>query len=425
MRAARELLFFSVCGLFLYLYSGLAFAVASDVLSGCARVPAAAKGRAFYVDPNRGSMQNDGSNRAPWSTLHDVIAKGLIADKVFKQPYKLGGELLPNNPTGVIHPGDVIYLRSGDHGDVTLRGVNDKFITIEAESGQTPVISHLVTVAASKWILRGITFRSDKGGWLVEFISHGWQGPSENIVFERNELFSTPDANGWSVQDWLSRAMSGISSSATCATIRNNQLANVRHGIKVMGANTLVDGNVIDHFADDGIDVLAGNVSIVKNRITNNHGLGDGNHNDGIQGWTVKGAVNDNVLIANNLIAHSTVSSLPLPGELQGISIFDGRWTNLRILNNRVVTNHWHGIAVFGARNSIIEGNTVTGTDPKRLTWIMVGNRKATQGGEPPRNVLVRNNVAMQFKLPNDSSQVLSEGNKCPKLVTPHDCGLY
>lgn len=425
MQTTQRILSFSGWGLLLCLTPALA--AETDVLNGCASTPAKAEGRIFYVDPARGNMGNDGSSRAPWSTLQDVVAKGLVANKVHKQPYQQGGQLSPANPGGPIRPGDVIYLRSGNHGEVVLRGVNDKFITIEAEPGQKPTIRRLTTYGASRWILRGITFQNDSRGWLVEFFNHGWQGPTDNIVFEKNELYSTLDASTWTIQDWINRSMSGIQSAATCLAIRNNRLTNIRHGIKVLGANTLVEGNVIDHFADDGIDIVVGNVSVVGNRITNNHGLNDGNHNDGIQGWTVKGAINDNVLIANNVIMNSTAPSLSLPGEMQGIGIFDGVWTNLRILNNRVETNLWHGIAISGVADSVVEGNTVVGTDPKRTTWISVGNMKADQGGAPPRNVRVRNNVATQFKLPSDSNQVLSEGNKCAgqkTLAVTHACGL-
>lgn len=364
-------------------------------------------------------MSNDGSSRAPWSTLQEVIAKGLIANKAYKQPYQQGGELLPVSSKGIIRPGDVIYLRSGNHGDVALRGVNDNFITIEAEQGHKPVIRRLTSYGTSKWIVRGITFHSQSGGWLVEFFDHNWQGPSDNIIFEKNDLFSTTDASAWTIQDWKSQGMSGIITSATCSTIKNNRLTNIRFGIKIMGRHTLVDSNVINHFADDGIDILAGNVSVVGNRITNNHGIDDGNHNDGIQGWTVKGAINENVLIANNVIINSTTPSLPLPGEMQGIAIFDGKWQNVRVLNNCVVTNHWHGIALYGVRDSIVEGNRVSGTDPRKPPWITVKDMKPAQGGTPPHNVVVKNNLAHTFVLPPGRIQVLSENNKTRGFIDP------
>jgi hypothetical protein len=411
----------------LTLWSTDVLAVESDVLRQCAKPPSTTTGRIFYVDPARGSMANDGSSRAPWSTLQDVVAKGLIANKAHKQPYQPGGALQPVNAGGIIRPGDVIRLLNGDHGDVALRGVNDKFITIEAEPSQKPVIRRLTTYGASQWIVRGITFRNNTGGFLVEFYNHGWQGPTDNIVFEYNELLSTADASAWTIQDWLKEGMNGISSAATCLTVKNNRLINIRHGMEIKGPNSLIEGNIIDHFADDGIRILVSDIAVVGNRITNNHGLNDGNHNDGIQGWTVKGAVNENVVIANNVIISSTMPSLPLPGELQGIGIFDGKWRNLRVTGNCVITNHWHGINLAGPVDSIVEGNRVAGTDPKREPWIAVTRTKSDIGATPPRNVIVRNNIAPKFTLPDERDQVLAEGNRNQKFANPtvpgHECG--
>ena len=308
----------------------------------------------------------------------------------------------------------MIYLRSGDHGDVTLTGVNEKFITIEAEAGHTPVIRHLTTSVASKWIIRGITFRDEGAdGWLVLFTTHGWRGPSDNIIFERNTLLSNSNVQSWTAEDWRNRGKSGVKSDATCATIKKNHITNIRRGIMIVGSNNVVDGNIIDHFADDGINVIASNVSITGNRITNNHEIGDGNHNDGIQGWTARGQVNENVLIADNVVINSTDPGLLLPGGMQGITIFDGKWQNLRVLRNRVITNVWHGITVSGVTDSVVEGNTVVGSDPKRISWIAIGNMKKDQGGDPPRNVIVRNNVAPKIIFPHDTSAVISSGNRC------------
>jgi hypothetical protein len=368
-------------------------------------------------------MENDGSANKPWSTLRDVVAKGLIATNSFTAPYRPGAKLQPFNATGVIHSGDVIYLRNGNHGDVVLSGVNDKFITIEAEPGQNPIISRLTIYGASKWAVRGITFRNGAGGnWLVQLLNHKWHGPSDNIIFERNTLLSNVDANTSSTKDWISHASSGIKSDAMCSAIRFNRLTNIRTGIMINGANSTIEGNVIDHFADDGIDVTIGNISILANRITNNHNIADGNHNDGIQGWTFSDSGNDNVVIADNVIINSTKPLLALPGELQGITIFDGKWRNVRVVNNCVRTNVWHGIALYGVRDSVVEGNTVIASDPQKKTWITVTNMKAAQGGMPPRNVIVRNNVAPRFVLPDDKSQVLSDGNKTVWLEASDGC---
>ena len=84
---------------------------------------------------------------------------------------------------------------------------------------------------------------------------------------------------------------------------------------------------------------------------------------------------------------------------LQGITIFDGDWSNVRVTNNIVVVNAWHGITLFGPTSSYVVNNTVIGDGPNH-TWIMVGPQKANFGGHPPDHVVVANNIAMDFKFP-------------------------
>ena len=100
-------------------------------------VPTASSGHSFYVDPSVGSVNNNGSTNAPWSTLSAVIS----------------AQLFTNN---TIKAGDTVYLRSGNHGSITLSGQNSDFITIAADAGATPVITS-VNITGSKWIVKGLT----------------------------------------------------------------------------------------------------------------------------------------------------------------------------------------------------------------------------------------------------------------------------
>lgn len=100
-------------------------------------VPTASTGHSFYVDPSAGSVNNNGSANAPWSTLSAVITAGLFTNNTIKA-------------------GDTVYLRSGNHGSITLNGQNADFITIAADAGATPVITS-VNITGSKWIVKGLT----------------------------------------------------------------------------------------------------------------------------------------------------------------------------------------------------------------------------------------------------------------------------
>jgi len=373
---------------------------AQIVPSGCKIPSASPPSHVFYVDPIHGEMKNDGSQNAPWRTLEEVVKAGLIATQHYASPYRPGAELLPQNPNGVVRPGDVIYLRNGNHGSIDLFGaVNRDFITIEAEHGQKPVLSNLSLAGSSKWVFRGLTIQNAKIT-LVEFLNHDFLGPTDNIIFEENQLWSLPDVNKWTQQDWVNQGADiGIYDQAACSTIRGNQLRNIRRGIILTGDDALVDRNVIDNFGDDAIDITASRITVRGNRITNSHDLGDGNHNDAIQGWTVDGKTNRDTLIDGNTIIVSTDPALPFPGYLQGISVFDGIWENIRVTNNIVVTNAWHGIGLFGIRGGTIINNTVIGVDRAVTTWIGVFNMKMDAGGSPPSEVIVRNNIASKYSL--------------------------
>ena len=91
---------------------------------------------------------------------------------------------------------------------------------------------------------------------------------------------------------------------------------------------------------------------------------------------------------------------------MQGISIFDGKWDGVEIINNVVVTNTWHGIALYGVDNAKVINNTVLPSRPEIMTWIMVHPGKDKR---PSSNVVVRNNIAGQIIV--DGLQVDADHN--------------
>ena len=92
--------------------------------------------RDFYVDPETGSPDNDGSAEHPWRTLEEVIAANLVETRTWQTlPYAPGASFVPVNPGAPIGPGDTIWLRSGYHGDVTIGSAyNASTITVAAEA---------------------------------------------------------------------------------------------------------------------------------------------------------------------------------------------------------------------------------------------------------------------------------------------------
>ncbi len=104
------------------LVSSLVFSCAAFLGGGFTALPAAAK--VFYVDPNVGSAQGDGSAAKPWRTIQEVIDAKWVETRGWDAlPYKAGGsKLIAKNAGAPIHAGDTIYLRSGFHGALTIRG---------------------------------------------------------------------------------------------------------------------------------------------------------------------------------------------------------------------------------------------------------------------------------------------------------------
>ena len=133
---------------------------ALTVPNGCATPTTHPQHHVFYVDPLNGSMSNDGSAAHPWKTLAEVLDgnQKLIASQTYSGNYTKGDiNLYATNVLGPIKPGDVIYLKSGDHGDVLVsHAVNDEFITVQAAPGHTPILHSLVVSGAAKWMFAGL-----------------------------------------------------------------------------------------------------------------------------------------------------------------------------------------------------------------------------------------------------------------------------
>ncbi len=350
----------------------------------------------YYVDPINGSMNGDGSAQRPWSTLAAVVSAGLINGQ--------------NKASGVVHAGDLIYLLSGDHGSVNLSQytgsfVNTDFITVQAAPGNTPVLEQLIATGIAKWVFRGLTITNPNGPANASSVFLSRFSACNNILFDRNTIYSQANVNNWTPSDWAALSFRGLAIDANSATVTNNIVKNVLTGIGVSGDGVIFRGNVVDYFADDGIDFQTSNSILQYNVVTNHYGQwNNGGHHDGMQGWTLTSDVYSNVLIDSNFILASTGAypAIPQPtglGDdyLQGLSIFDGDWSNLTVTNNVVGACAYDGLSLYGIANSVIENNTVinVGSDPDALTWLKVG----AQPGYPVTNVTVRNNIANTFQL--------------------------
>lgn len=364
---------------------------ASDYFPICS-APGAGSGRTLTVDPS-----------SPRPGAYSDIASALKAAK----------------------PGDTISLMNGDYGELKLSGMNQGgFITITAAPGQTPRFSKLSIGGyrpASHWRISGLTVSgfSNYGLYPNGATAHKplvTIGEGDNIIFERNIVQSQAGKYAWQPEVSGIASPTAVSSGinagqVSCVSIVENRIHNVWDGIAIGGDQSgnrgkyfLVSGNIIDNFAADGIDHYGSHVRIEDNRISNGHDLCDSKciHGDGIQGWNFNnrpGLLNTDITINNNEIVVQTGPDLALPQSgLQGITIFNGNWDGVRIFNNVIAVNAWHGITVFGARNVSILNNTVLPTDAKRNTWILYSPGKDAPPATPG-SVIIRNNIARDVSI--------------------------
>jgi len=377
------------------------------VCLGICLVPLSAQGRDFHVDPVNGSPAGDGSAGRPWRTIQEVFDAKLVESQEWdKLPYSPESKLVAKNAGAPVRAGDTILLRSGYHGDLLIeRYYNPDPITLAAEEGHTPRLASLRVRSGSHWTIRGLSISAEFGATyqrrtLVHLESHSWRGPVQDIVVQRCEVASVANASAWTAADWDRLACNGFQVDGTRMTIRDNRLRNVDFGISVAASHSLIRGNLVENFAGDGLRGL-GNYCIFEYNTVKNCYKVNANHDDGFQSWSTgpggvgKGEVVGLVLRGNTIINYEDPNQ-PYRGTLQGIGCFDGTFVDWIIENNVVITDHWHGITLLGARNCLVINNTVLDRNRTRPgpPWIRVANHK---NGTPPVDCVVRNNLAAAF----------------------------
>jgi len=372
----------------------------------------------FYVDPVNGSADGDGSAERPWRTIQEVIDAGLVESQEWNRlPYTEESTLVAKNTGAPVKAGDTIWLRSGYHGALSItRYYNTGNVTLAAEEGHTPLLSSVRIRAGSNWTIRGLTVGAELGEvyekrTLVDLDSHSWHGPVHHIAVERCMLRSVADTSAWTAWDWNERACNGLQVDGTNMTIRDNILLNVNFGISVGASHSLITGNLVENFAGDGLRGLGDYTTFEYNTVKNCYDV-NANHDDGFQSWSTgpngvgSGAVVGVVLRGNTIINYDDPNQ-PHRGTLQGIGCFDGTFVDWVVENNVIITDHWHGITLLGARNCLVINNTVLDQNEARPgpPWIRIANHK---NGTAPVDCVVRNNLSTDFA---DAADVLEENN--------------
>lgn len=343
----------------------------------------------YYCDPVNGSISNDGSKNSPWSTLEAVF----IANKTFQA-------------------GDIIYLLEGYHGNPNIIGNNTDYITIINYQNSKPKLSRItfgVANSTSKWILDGIIIGAE---FHTSYHKNTllYTGVSSSFIKVKNcEIYTKEDISSWALLDWNSNVSNGVIFNGSNCSIENSTVKNIRTGIQFEGDNCTASNNKILNFAGDGMRGLANNGVFEYNLVQDNYVI-DSNHDDGFQSWTNDGGVGKgtlkNIILRGNTFINYTDATRDFLGPMQGVFGTDGMFEDFIIENNIVITDHWHGISLYGATNCTIINNTVidtyfgvtypSATNPLGPSWIRVSNHK--NGTQSTGNV-IRNNITNQIVL--------------------------
>ena len=425
---------------------------AAVVYSDCASPPSTFR-KVWYIDPLHGKTPaagGNGSQAAPWNSLSGVLSgnwaingwtvSGYTRPLLSTVPYYhiVNGvrvDVADSIGSPPVQPGDEILLMSGNYGDIVIGAyvteiANSSFVTVQAASGQTPVLSTLNIYSTTNWVFNGLKVQSLATSAdtrpLIYIRDQGASLPTSNIVLENMTISSQDDAEAWSKAQWVTNARNGFFAWSTagapdtkCISLTGSHISNVKTGASIPANQLIFSNNQIDHFGDDGIDYAASNLAITHNDIHDNLDIGDGNHEDAMQGvigFLPSGAtVNyfQNILIDSNLVIRQTDPELSFPTYLQGIDAFDSDWTNVTVTNNIVITSACEGIAFASVHNSLVANNTVVEdglvSTPGCTASIDVDG--ATHEGRVSTNTMVRNNLSSQLNVDTRNSGVVADNN--------------
>lgn len=434
-------------GLIIVSYFTVSTAFSYEVYPGCA-VPASS-GKVWYVDSASGQSPaegGDGSAQKPWSSLNAIISgdwaksraplvPGYPRPLLSTVPYLhvVDGKwqnLADDQGAPPVHPGDQILLASGSYGDLSLGAyqtptVNSDFVVVKAAPGAVPQFATLTASATSKWVFDGLRVQSpvNTSGAPRSLLTVGDQGPdlqTHDLIFANLTIRSIDSVTSLTRDQLAQQLRYGVSTrsttgdgtngapNTTCLSIVNSRISNVRTGAMLVANRFLFASNEIDHFFDDGIVYAANDLIIARNFIHDNGDIGDGNHEDAMQGQAGFAPPNtynkfSNILIDGNRIFRQLDPQMPFPTYLQGISNFDAEWTDWRATNNVVVTSGCWGIWSGSAHNSLIASNTVAEdglvVTPGCHPLVTLGG-KTHQGSHGDHDFIV-NNIAPQISLDN------------------------
>ncbi len=319
---------------------------------------ASLSGNLFYVDPVNGSMEGDGSESSPWSSLQAVIEAGYV--------YGTDSDARIFNASAPVRPGDTLVLLSGYHGSVELNAYcNQDFINVIVPEGEEAVVGRLKVRASSYWRFKGLTIIADQDAeYPASFHMLRIEDESRYITIDNFSIMTSENVSGWEAEDWLTSASLGVKIiKSSHVVIRNSDISNASGGIYVDADWVIVQGNSMTNISGDGMHGHGDDLYFVNNLLRNRYDV-DGRSADGFQSWAsgTSGTARQRVHLSGNVIISNADSTNPFPGQFTGINCNDGPYAEWVIENNVIISDDTEGIILYGASDTRVVNNTVLST---------------------------------------------------------------
>lgn len=295
----------------------------------------------YYCDPINGKSTNDGSFEKPWKTLQEVI----------ESKKRLTG-------------GDNIYLLNGNHGNVELNGIFDKYITIQAYGNHKPLITSLKIgelEPAMRFRISGL-FLGGISESNIPIITISEQSKLIQILY--CSISTVENSLEWEKEDWIKYARNAIQIEGERHKILFNRIKNVKNGIVNLSQQSNFQNNSINFFSENGIQT-SGNGCVFENNLIKNAVNLCQSSTAGFIFTPSKNKTTDNLSIIKqntlrgNIILNYTRYDRKLIGALMGVVSFDNILDMCSFENNLIVCDHWHGLTLFNINNCSVINNTI------------------------------------------------------------------
>lgn len=314
--------------------------------------------------------------------------------------------------SGQLQAGDRIFLMAGYHGRLSITG--QKFsspVVIAPAPGEVAHVSSIMIRDSRNFVIQGLKVwaTSSNAGTGAMIRSYSDSSDLAFMDLDIRSVSSAGDYLQWTATDWDNNKRNGMLIAGDRVTIARNRVTGIYHGIFAGASNSLMEQNIVDGFAGDGMRSNGDNSIVRRNKVQNCVKI-DGNHSDGFQAFSIgangpgTGTIKNLTIEDNKIFEWVSAATSPIRCKLQGIGMFDGMYDGTVIRNNVIAVSNYHGLTVAGAVNSVIANNTVVHPDgiAGNRPWIKISNHK---NGTPPSNVTIANNLATNYHVSSDPSR--------------------